>query len=367
MNPDIDKLQPERDDTDESLGVEREKSDQALAEKRAISEKSADDRVEHAREEGDVARDKDRVKADEVNESAQPGVVATAVARERKRADRILQTERSTADETLRVARQEQAADMAALLPLEREKTDRFLLTERLRSDDALEKRDDFLSIVSHDLRDLLHGILMSSNLLSTKASDTEEGRRTIEGVEQIQRYVARMNLLIGDLVDVVSMDAGRLAIRAEAGDAATLLAEAVNVHALAASDKQLALEVEVIKPPLEADFDYERMLQVMCNLLSNALKFTPPGGTIKVRGQCSENALEVVVSDTGSGIPADEMEDVFERFWQVGENDRRGLGLGLYITRCIVEAHGGSIRLESTPGEGSVFSLSIPRRSRPA
>lgn len=367
MGLNTDKLQPERGQTDQSLRIERKNTDRALIEKRAVIEESADSLVEQARDQADTVLDKARVKADEVIETAKPGIGRTAVAKEREQADFILQTERAAADEKLRGGRQEQAAVLAALLPLEREKTDRFLLTERLRSDDALAQRDDFLGMVSHDLRNLLHGIMLNTNLLSAKASASEEGRRTIEGMQQIQRYVARMNRLIGDLVDVGSIDAGRLAIQPAAGDAATLLAEAVNAYAHAASDKQISLGAEVINAPLEADFDHERMLQVLSNLLSNALKFTPSGGTITVRGECTESELEVAVSDSGNGIPAKQLEAVFERFWQVGKNDRRGLGLGLYISRCIIEAHGGSIWAESKLGKGSAFYLRIPRRSRSA
>jgi signal transduction histidine kinase len=253
---------------------------------------------------------------------------------------------------------------MAARLPQERERTDRFLLTERLRSDDALAQRDAFLGMVSHDLRNLLHGIVLNATLLSAKAPASEEGHRTIDGMQQIQQYATRMNRLIGDLLDVVSLDAGRLEIQPQSGDAATLLAEAVNACTHAASEKQISLVVEVIRPPLEADFDHQRMLQVLSNLLSNALKFTPEGGAITVRGRCSESQLEVTVSDTGSGIPADELEAVFERFRQVGKNDRSGFGLGLYISKSVVEVHGGSIWAESTPGEGSTFHLTIPRRA---
>jgi signal transduction histidine kinase len=351
MHPDTKTLQPERGDTDRSLRVERKKSDSALIEKRAIVEDKADDLIEQARDQADAALDTARVKADAVIETATPSVVGTAVAREREQADRILQTERASADQRLKKDRQEQAAAMAARLPQERERTDRFLLTERLRSDDALAQRDAFLGMVSHDLRNLLHGIVLNATLLSAKAPASEEGHRTIDGMQQIQQYATRMNRLIGDLLDVVSLDAGRLEIQPQSGDAATLLAE-------------ISLVVEVIRPPLEADFDHQRMLQVLSNLLSNALKFTPEGGAITVRGRCSESQLEVTVSDTGSGIPADELEAVFERFRQVGKNDRSGFGLGLYISKSVVEVHGGSIWAESTPGEGSTFHLTIPRRA---
>ncbi len=105
----------------------------------------------------------------------------------------------------------------------------------------------------------------------------------------------------------------------------------------------------------------------MLANLITNALKFTPRGGRVVVRGGRVGDDLEFSVSDTGAGIPGNMLEAVFERFWQVGKNDRRGLGLGLYISRCIVDAHHGKISVESKLGEGSVFHVEIPAASRAA
>ena len=102
-------------------------------------------------------------------------------------------------------------------------------------------------------------------------------------------------------------------------------------------------------------------MLQVVANLVANSIKFTPKGGSIRVHFEREEELFEFFVTDTGEGIPVAMLEAVFERFWQVGKNDRRGLGLGLYITRCIIEAHGGSIRAESSPGKGTRMLFTLP------
>jgi signal transduction histidine kinase len=112
---------------------------------------------------------------------------------------------------------------------------------------------------------------------------------------------------------------------------------------------------------PLEAAFDHDRILQVLANLISNSIKFTSQGGEILITGDCVDGSVRLAVADTGSGIPADALESVFERFSQVGKKDRRGLGLGLYISRCIVEAHGGKIWAESTLAAGSRVSFTLP------
>jgi signal transduction histidine kinase len=111
-------------------------------------------------------------------------------------------------------------------------------------------------------------------------------------------------------------------------------------------------------------------MMQVFANVIANAIKFTPRDGKISIHGERVEDELRFCVSDTGSGIPAHMLESIFERFWQVGKNDRRGLGLGLYISKCLVETHGGTIWAQSQLGEGSklCFTLPIagPRTSKP-
>ena len=357
------KPRPERDQTDESLRKERRNTDQAIAEQRTDVQGNADELVERARQQADEVLDTARDKADEKLATARP---SQEVVNARAREDEVLEDERDAADETLRREREEQARTLLALLPLEREKTDRYLLTERARSDDKLANRDDFLGMVSHDLRNLLSGIVLNAETLAADAPDSDDGRRTVAKTNRIQRYVARMNRLIGDLVDVVSIDAGKLAVEGKPGDAAALIGEAVDAFAQAAAEKGVTLEGPPVKGTLGASFDHGRMLQVLANLITNALKFTPSGGVISVRGEQVGAELRLSVSDTGSGIPASMLDAVFERFWQVNKNDQRGLGLGLYISKCIVLAHGGKIWATSTVGEGSTLYVSLPN-ARPA
>ncbi|MEP7123105.1 MAG: ATP-binding protein [Byssovorax sp.] len=358
----------ERDETDESLRAERNNSDSVIAEARIDVEEHADAVIERAREQADAVLVAAREKADQKLDPAEPTAPAPrAMAQERAREDAAVEHERAVADRRLRRERAEEVRTLAALLPLEREKTDRFLLTERVRSDDALAHRDEFMGMVSHDLRNLLSGIVMNAMLLSEEASDSDEGRRTVAGMKRIERYAARMKRLIGDLVDIVSIDAGKLAVVVQRNDVAALIAEAVEAFAQAAAEKGITLETGKIGPMLEIEFDHERLLQVLANLINNALKFTPRAGRIVVSGERVGDAIEVRVSDTGAGIPGDMLEAVFERFCQLGENDQRGLGLGLHISRSIVDAHGGKIWAESKLGEGSVFHFTVPITASPA
>lgn len=362
MSANAKKPQPDRQQTDESLRTERKNTDDVLVERRTRVEEAADGIVERAREQADAVLDEARDKADLTLDAAEAGAqTRRAVAKDRAEEDEALKDERALADESLRRERKEQARMLAALLPLEREKTDRYLLTERARSDAAVAHRDDFMGIISHDLRNLLSAVAGSSRLLAKQASNSEEGRRTVAATERIDRYVARMNRLIGDLVDVASIDAGKLAVQPEHGDTADLMTEAVDAFAHVAQEKGVSLVWQSSERSLPASFDRERMLQVLANLIANAIKFTERGGTVTVRGEQAGGEVRLSVLDSGQGIAEDALEAVFERFWQVGKNDHRGLGLGLYISRCIVQAHGGRIWVESKLGAGSAFHFTIP------
>lgn len=273
----------------------------------------------------------------------------------------MLGEQRGVSDEQLRGERQAHARALASLIPLEREKTDRDLLTERAHSDLQSEHRDDFLGMVSHDLRSLLTGVLIEATCLAEEASDSEEGRRTVDAVKRLELYVARMNRLIGDLVDIVGINAGKFTLVLGRHDAVTLLSQTTEAFAPAASENGIDLDLETPRAPLVASFDHDRIHQVFANLLANALKFTARGGRILLRGERAEDELHFCVSDTGAGIPASMLEAVFERYSQVSSLQGGGLGLGLHISKCIVEAHGGRIWVESEVGEGSSFHFTIP------
>lgn len=351
---------PEREQTDESLRTEREKTDQAILDAKKSHEDDADIVLLHARENADAVLTAARGKADKLHLKTNE-TPSVSVAKKRVIEDEVLQRERDLADKNLDQERKEVNQALRRLLPLEREATDKTLLTERNRSDLALDNRDDFLGMVCHDLRDLLSGIVVHTELLIRPASGQLGTKRVPESAMQIQRYAARMNRLIGDLVDVASIDAGKLSIVLACGDTTLLLAEALNTFKTSALAKGITLGAEGVQGSVLANFDHDRMLQVLANLLTNSIKFTPQDGTITLQRVVKETEILFCVSDTGTGIPEEMLETVFERFWQMSENDHRGLGLGLYISKCIIETHGGKIWAESNLGKGSRFYFTLP------
>ncbi len=352
---------PERTQTDESLAVERAKADDALVEQAQEVERVADQLIERARIDADEVLSTARAKADQQRRAAGGSLRAElGVDRARTREDAELVVARNEADAVLEAQRAASTRILARLLPLERDQTDEHLLTERARADDALAHRDDFLGMVSHDLRGLLNTIVMSVELIADAAGADAAGRAALTNAQRILRAATRMNRLVGDLVDIASIDAGKLAVHPTLGDAQHMVHEAAETWGPLATAKRIVIESRVLGP-VPARFDGERVLQVLGNLIVNAVKFSPSGATIGVGVERVGAHARFSVTDTGPGIPADKLEAIFERFWQVGVGDRRGLGLGLYISRCLVEAHGGTIWADSALGAGSAFFFTVP------
>lgn len=221
----------------------------------------------------------------------------------------------------------------------------------------AIEARDEVLAIVSHDLRNPLNTIGAGASLL-LELPLTEEERT--EQLRIIKRSVERMDHLIQDLLDVAMIEAGRLSLERKELAAEVLVKEACESFRQPAAEKAQSLECEVPEelPPLFVD--HQRALQVLNNLIGNAIKFTPEGGRITVRAEPVAAEVLFSVTDTGPGIPPEELPLLFERFWQA-KKVKGGAGLGLAIAKGIVEAHGGRIWVESKLGVGSTFYFTLP------
>jgi signal transduction histidine kinase len=348
-----------RQQTDESLRIEREKADLALTDGVEGLDEVADAVITLARLRADEVLAAARAKVDgRTRRAGDPPGPAALLVRERERENRALQEERDAADAVL----QKERDDHVALLATERGETDRDLVEERERADDALATRDEFLGIVSHDLRNLLNTVLGFAGLITQEAERDKFGSRILGDAQRIQRSGARMYRLIGDLVDVASIHSGTLAVSRREQTPVAVVEEAIDTFRPQATGRGVALRAELVGPMSTVAFDSARILQVLGNLLSNALKFTPPRGQVVLRVEPSESELRFSVSDTGPGIPPDKLEQIFERYLQVRPDDRRGVGLGLYISRCIVLGHGGRIWVERSSSEGSTLCFTLPR-----
>jgi PAS domain S-box-containing protein len=224
----------------------------------------------------------------------------------------------------------------------------------------ATRARDDVLGVVSHDLRNPLSAIQMCARvLLETPPTDEGARRDLLEAVYQSASLSHRM---IQDLLDVANIEAGRLSIEQRPESLAGIVGRAAPMLLSHAAERELTLSVSAPDdlPPVMADEG--RIVQVLANLVGNAVKFTAPGGLVSVKVSPQGSELQVAVEDTGPGIPRDQWESIFERFWHARRGSRqRGTGLGLAIAKGIVEAHGGRIWLESTVGVGSTFYFTVP------
>lgn len=229
----------------------------------------------------------------------------------------------------------------------------------RQTAEHAVRTRDEFLAMVSHDLRNPLGTISMSSSMLSRQLSrqDLESAQRQ---AERIQRSVDQMLRLVDDLLDVAKMAAGTFSIERLPHDAVVLAREGLDPFVLAARERSLELRIDLPPQPVPVACDRQRVLQVLSNLLGNALKFTPASGTVGLRLERRSGEAVFSVTDTGPGIPEEELRHVFDRFWRANRRDQGGAGLGLFIARSLVEAHGGRIWAESVAGAGSVFCFAL-------
>jgi PAS domain S-box-containing protein len=223
----------------------------------------------------------------------------------------------------------------------------------------AVQVRDEVLGIVAHDLRSPLNSILMTLEVLKRHG---EPERRATHSIEAIRRSARRMNRLIEDLLDLTRMEAGHLRVGRENINVGHTLTDFVEAQEPLLSRASIELRVELTGSEPDISADRDRFLQILENLVGNAIKFTQPGGLITIGATPREDMVLFRVSDTGSGIAEEDLPHVFDRFWQGQGGKRRGAGLGLQIIKGLVQAYGGRIWVESTPGAGSTFYFTLPR-----
>jgi signal transduction histidine kinase len=386
-------LHDERGQTDTSLVSERGKTDDSFAEHRKQNELDTDMQIEADRQDADDTRSENRKSADATTVSGRSGRTKANQNRtkvevsadstlntQRQRDDEAVNFERNLMDAALVRERERNDAEANKFFVREREETDKNLLRERKHTDSealrssnllssevslhqatkaALTSRDEFLAIVSHDLRNPIGAILSYSELLLEDAPRTaEEGK---QWAEVIKRNAQTSLRLISDILDMERFAEGKLQLTLVPQDMNQLIQEAIETFSHAASERNISLKCIPSPTNRPVLCDRDRIFQVLGNLIGNAIKFTPENGQITIETNETENELQVSVKDNGIGIPKDKINRIFERYAQLENKSRQGLGLGLYISSMLVEAHHGKLGVESTPGRGTTFTFSIP------
>jgi signal transduction histidine kinase len=256
------------------------------------------------------------------------------------------------------------ALDRESLLTAEREAADRLgEQNERLRELDRM--KDQFVSSVSHELRTPLTSMVGYLELvLEGDAGELNDEQRRF--LEVVNRNCDRLNRLVDDILFVARVDAGRLSLKRERVDVAALARDAVESAGAAAERSGVAIDLVADEDPHRRLWaDPTRLAQMLDNLISNAVKFTPEGGTITVTVADRADGIHLEVEDTGVGIPDDEQSRLFERFFRASTAAvARGTGLGLSIVQSIVQAHDGTIAVQSAEGRGTTFLIDLPAQA---
>ncbi len=263
-------------------------------------------------------------------------------------------TERKLVEDRIRVLREQYTAELTA--------KNEQLEARNLEVEQANRLKNEFLASMSHELRTPLHTIIGFSELLTEQLEGplNEKQQRFLGHILQDARHLLE---LINEILDISKIESGRLELKRESFDFNTCVEEVMAGIRHQAASKNIQLENQnAFHDSLYAD--RVRIKEILYNLLNNAVKFTPEGGRVWIEAARQGEALHISVCDTGIGIPEKEQPSIFEKFYQVGDTTggvREGTGLGLPITKHLVELHGGAISVASQPGKGSSFRLVLP------
>jgi signal transduction histidine kinase/DNA-binding NarL/FixJ family response regulator len=281
------------------------------------------------------------------------GTMTAVLARWREQALAQAERERRTAEAALAEAQHERQTAEAAVAEAQ---------MARQAAETANRAKDNFLATISHELRTPLSPILAWARMLQEHRLNAEQTARALDIIE---RNAALQAALVEDLLDVSRIVEGKLTLEVRPVVLAEVVEQAIDTVRPAADAKNIRLQVVLDTTVAPIPGDPNRLQQVLWNLLSNAVKFTPKGGRVHVVLERVNSHVEIAVSDTGQGIPADQLPHLFERFWQADTSAGRthkGLGLGLAIVRHLVELHGGTVVAESPGvGQGSTFTVKLP------
>jgi signal transduction histidine kinase len=383
----------ERKNTDNSLDVEREKTNHSLENAKAEVELQTDENVQEERSNTDMATSAARTKADSTRnqrrlsgEKDSPQKSDEQMNQERLRIDAAVELERAQVDIAIVQEREIKNSIETKLFDQERKQTDLNLAVERTRTDSvvqtttlklstevaehsrtkaSLTTRDEFLAIVSHDLRNPIGAISSCMEILLQESAERKIDADTKSWLELAKRSADSSLRLISDILDMERIAEGKLEMAAASYDIGKIIRETMQTFVHQAASKNIVLRSSPETVAGEIICDHDRIVQVLSNLIGNALKFTPENGEIVLKVEWTPENVTIAVCDNGPGIPNDKKEQIFERFAQLGSKDRTGLGLGLHISKMLVEAHDGKLWVESKVGEGSAFYVQLPLRPR--
>lgn len=381
----------ERQKTDNSLDVERGKTDQSFDLFKEKSELKTDQSVSDSRDKADQARAQRRTYADSLRDGIQKNVSDQSTHEkdiknlqdERKSEDSAIKKERLKNDLALDIERTEKEQLLSQLVSAERETTDKNLSEERKKTDHEakhstalfdherkahldtksdLTTREEFVAIVSHDLRNPIGAILSFSEILLDDPSVSDISPEAKHWIEIIKRNAESSLRLIGDILDMERIEGGKIQLQMNDCRLSDIIIECVDRFRHVANAKNITLNDEKINLMSLVNCDKDRVTQIISNLLCNAIKFTPEFGSVSIKAEETDSEIKITVNDTGPGIPKEQESRIFDRFTQLGNKDRRGLGLGLYISKTLVESHNGKIGVISKPGHGSTFYFTLPK-----
>jgi signal transduction histidine kinase len=361
--------QNQREKTDSKRHALDPKKDDALRGSDLSSENEADLSRDAERAHADKAKVQNRTDSDASRDLGRADNRRSGAERQAE-GDERLRLEREVSDEAIGAERlrTDAATKRGRSDHHASAKTSADLLSQEQQSHQVtkatLTTREEFLAIVSHDLRNPLNHIsLAAQNLL-----EAPEEAKEVRGLAlSISRSAGEMLRLIQDLLDIERIAAGKLTLRYEEHDVSEIVNDAVEAFTGDAGSKEITLSAESDIDCGKVVCDRSRIMQVLSNLIGNAIKFTPSKGRIFLKctrhGKDGEE-VEISVSDTGEGIRPEKIKTIFDRFSQINSQDRRGIGLGLYIAKMMVEEHPGRIWVDSQLGKGSTFHFTLPRKS---
>ena len=234
-------------------------------------------------------------------------------------------------------------------------------LLAKMEAERAVLARDEMLGVISHELKNPLTAVQVTISLIQRTLPQTSELEKVQKLLEKLEPSIKRMSRLIADLLDVTRLEANAFKLELRSCDLIEIVREVVQSHEASAEEKLIQLSSEIPPECREVFCDSVRTIQILANIVNNAIKFTNTGGAVRVSAKRTDHHVEVRITDNGKGISKEALSHVFDRFWQAPDTAYRGTGLGLSIAKGLVEAQGGKIRAESSMGDGTTFSFTLP------